>query len=246
MIYHEWMIKRMAIYVMVLFFNAKLYAQTEGLGSWNIFQIRYAVNTQWSFFAETQIRSLRLYNHFHYHEYKAGASRKLNEFLTVSLGAGDYDTYTEGGNFFSPKRNDEFRLWPQVVVIQTLGKLRIEQRFRYEARFSSADFRNRFRFRLGIQYPIGKKTETGHRHQLAVNNELFFSNVEPYFERNRFQAMWNYHLNKKLFIQLGYLYQFDYRLNDETGRDFLVVGWVFDLHHSNDTTTTEKYKVEDH
>jgi hypothetical protein len=30
-------------------------------------------------------------------------------------------------------------------------------------------------------------------------------------------------------IQVGYIKQFDYKINDETGRDFLVVGLYFEL-----------------
>ena len=30
-------------------------------------------------------------------------------------------------------------------------------------------------------------------------------------------------------LQLGYIKQFDYKINDETGRDFLVVGLYFEL-----------------
>jgi hypothetical protein len=36
-------------------------------------------------------------------------------------------------------------------------------------------------------------------------------------------------ISKKLSIQTGYMYQFDYRINDETGRDFLVMGLLFDI-----------------
>ena len=59
---------------------------------------------------------------------------------------------------------------------------------------------------------------------LSVSNELFFTNVEPYFERNRFHLAFNYKLSKLTTIQAGYLHQFDYKINDETGKDFLQVG----------------------
>jgi hypothetical protein len=36
-------------------------------------------------------------------------------------------------------------------------------------------------------------------------------------------------------VQLGYLHQFDYKINDETGRDFLVVGFYFDLQRKKST-----------
>ena len=36
-------------------------------------------------------------------------------------------------------------------------------------------------------------------------------------------------MSKSAALQLGYIKQFDYKINDETGRDFLVVGLYFEL-----------------
>lgn len=73
--------------------------QDSGLGSWNILNIKYNINAKWSVFGEAQLRSLRFYDDFHYHEYKGGISYKAYPNLVLSLGAGNYDTYREGGNF---------------------------------------------------------------------------------------------------------------------------------------------------
>jgi hypothetical protein len=54
-------------------------------------------------FAEAQLRSLRYYHHFHYHEYKAGVNFKAHPNVVLTLAAGDYDTYREGGNFIRHK-----------------------------------------------------------------------------------------------------------------------------------------------
>ncbi|MFN6114711.1 MAG: DUF2490 domain-containing protein, partial [Flavobacteriales bacterium] len=59
---------------------------------------------------------------------------------------------------------------------------------------------------------------------LSGNNELFFTDNEPYFERNRVQLGVARRISSTVSVQLGYLHQFDYRINDEIGRDFLVVG----------------------
>ena len=128
--------------------------QDERLGTWNVFNIKYNINKKWSFFAEAQLRSLKFYDHFHYHEYKGCINYNITPELRLSLGAGDYDTYQEGGNFVTPKKNDEFRLWPQVMLTQPLGIFQIEQRLRAEFRFTSNGFRNRFRYRLGIHLPF--------------------------------------------------------------------------------------------
>lgn len=202
------------------------------LGSWNILNLKYKYNSSWSLFGEAQLRSLLFYNHFHYYEYKGGINFKANEKLTFTLGAGSYQTYREGGDFVLPKNNNEFRLWPQVVLVQPFGKLKVEQRYRAEFRFTSNGYRNRFRYRLGLSYPLGQKRKGYERFQLSASNELFFTDKEPYFERNRILFSVGYRSSKTLSFQLGYLHQFDYKINDEIGRDFLQIGCFIELSRS--------------
>jgi hypothetical protein len=142
---------------------------------------------------------------------------------------GSYQTYNENGNFVLPKNNDEFRIWPQIILFQSIGKLKIEQRYRAEFRFTSNGYRNRFRYRFGISYPFGKERNEYKPFQISLNDEIFFTDKEPYFERNRLLSAFNYKPSKATTLQIGYLHQFDYKINDETGRDFLVVGIYFDL-----------------
>jgi Protein of unknown function (DUF2490) len=58
---------------------------------------------------------------------------------------------------------------------------------------------------------------------------LFFTNNEPYFERNRLFLGFGYEVNKNLVIQTGYIYQFDYKINDETGRDFINIALIYNF-----------------
>lgn len=199
-------------------------------GSWNVLNIQYRHLDKLTLFGEAQLRSLQFYNQFHYYEFKGGVTYHALPGLSLSLGAGNYDTYAEGGNFVTPKSNDEFRLWPQIVLNQKLGKFKIEQRYRTEMRFTLFGYRNRFRYRLGITYPLVKKDNT-EIVKLGISNELFFTNREPYFERNRLMAAISFKVNSYADVQTGYIYQFDYKINDETGRDFFVVGIYFDIPH---------------
>jgi len=206
-----------------------LSAQTSDLGSWSVLNFKYNLNEKWSFFGETQLRSLKFYSNFHYYEYKGGLNFKFHKNLMLALGAGSYQTYKEGGDFVLPKNNDEFRIWPQIVLFQSIGKLKIEQRYRSELRFTSNGYKNRFRYRLGTFLPFGKEQNDYKPFLIGVNNELFFTGKEPYFERNRLQFIFNYKPSKATNLQIGYLHQFDYKINDETGRDFLVIGLYYEL-----------------
>jgi Protein of unknown function (DUF2490) len=222
-----------------------LFGQSSGLGSWNILNVKYNHTDNLSLFAEAQLRSLRFYDHFHYYELKGGINYNVLKNLKLTLGAGSYQTYKEGGDFVLPKNNDEFRLWPQAILSQEIGKFKIEQRYRLEMRWGSNGYRNRFRYRLGLSYPFGKGSK-GYKPFLAsLNNELFFTDKAPYFERNRIQTAFNYKPSHHTTIQLGYLHQFDYRINDETGRDFLVIGFYFEFSRKSATAAQDVNELRD-
>jgi len=210
-------------------FMQSTFSQRYDLGSWNILNLKYNSNKKLSFFGEAQLRSLKFYNNYHYYEYKGGFNYKLNKSLQLSLGAGSYQTYGEGRNFVRPKNNDEFRLWPQLILFQEINNFKIEQRYRAELRWTSNGYRNRFRYRIGVSYLFGEGKQDYKPFMISISNELFFTDNEPYFERNRLQATFNVKPSKPSTIQIGYLHQFDYRINDETGRDFLVVGFFYEL-----------------
>jgi Protein of unknown function (DUF2490) len=204
-------------------------AQTFDLGSWNIINLKYNVNNKYGVFGEVQLRSLKFYNDFHYYEYKGGVNFIAHKNLTLTIGAGSYQTYKEGGDFVLPKNNDEIRVWPQVLVFGSIGKLKIEHRYRAEFRFTSSGYRNRFRYRLGLSLPFGKENKDFKPFQISISNKLFFTDKVPYFERNRLLLAFNYKFAKATSVQIGYLHQFDYKINDEIGRDFLQVGYFIEI-----------------
>jgi long-subunit fatty acid transport protein len=113
--------------------------------------------------------------------------------------------------------------------MQSLGRLKLEYRYRAEARLTSSGYRNRFRSRIGVSYPFGKTKDDFKPFQVGANNELFFTDRVPYFERNRIALGFSYKPSKATTLYLGYLHQFDYRINDETGRDFLQAGLFFEI-----------------
>lgn len=220
-------------------------AQNVELGSWNSVNLKYTINEKWSAFGETQLRSLKFYTHFHYYEFKGGIDFRVHKQLRLTLGAGSYQTYKEGGNFVLPKNNDEFRIWPQLTLIQSIGQFKIEQRYRAELRFTSNGYRNRFRYRLAVVYPLGKEKNGYKPFHVSANNELFFTNKEPYFERNRLSFGFSYKPTKNTTIQMGYLHQFDYKINDETGRDFFQIGYYIELTRKSENVEPPNSDLKD-
>ncbi len=223
----------MAVYKILIFsiltFSSSLFAQ---VGSWNILTLRMDLSERWSLSGEGQIRSLKFYNDYHYFEYKAGAYYNISETFSAGILAGHYRTYSEGGTFFEPIQSNELRTCAQITMKQTVHRLKFEHRYRIEQRFTSNGYRNRFRYRIGVNIPLNKETK---KWNVIVWNEIFMTNTAPYFERDRFFAGLGINLSRQFSIQTGYVRQFDYNLTDEIGRDFFQIGFQFEIGGKNQT-----------
>lgn len=189
---------------------------------------------------ETQLRSLSFYDQFHYYEYKTGVTYKIKNSVSITTGIGSYNTYSEGGNFENPIQNKEIRSWFQLNMKNDLDFVVLEHRYRAEQRFTSNGYKNRFRYRLGAIVPINNKQIVPKTFYVSAWNEIFFTDNEPYFERNRMFVGLGYEFSKQLAVQIGYIHQFDYKINDETGRYFLNIAllYTFDLSNKNEFTPT--------
>jgi len=198
------------------------YAQNTRLGTWNVVNAKINIDEHWSVFAETQARSQTFFNDFYYYEIKGGFGFSINKNFHLLAGAGRYATYSNTGNFNKPFANEEFRIWQQVTMNKYLARLKFEHRYRIEQRWLTTGYRNRFRYRLNSFFPLNHKNFEPGTFYLTGFDEIFLTNVAPYFERNRVFAGFGYKFSKKYILQPGWLYQFDYRPdNTRSGKNFL-------------------------
>lgn len=214
--------------LLILFLPWPAIAQSD-MGSWNIFSAKAGITEKWGVFVEGQIRSLKFYNNFHYHEIKGGVSYALDKNFSVAVAGGKYDTYQAGGDFVTPKASDEFRLFEQLTMSQYLQHIKFEHRYRAEQRYTQNGYRNRFRYRLQAVIPIKAKKVSAKTPYLSTSGELFFTDTPGYFERLRFYLGAGYQFTNTFGLQAGYLHQFDYRLVDETGKDFFQISFLWDI-----------------
>lgn len=221
---------------LIIFFTVLCTKLTAQTGSWSIVNVKMDLNEKWNLFGEAQIRSLKFYDDFHYYELKGGATYKFSKTFSASAGAGMFDTYSPGGNFKSPMANDETRTWVQLSMTQYEKRLKFEHRYRAEQRWTSNGFRNRFRYRLNTILPLKKKKVEPKTFYLNASNEIFYTDRAPYFERNRLFLGGGYEFSEGFSMQGGWMKQFDYRINDETGRSFFQIAFLFDIQRKNKTS----------
>ncbi len=209
------------------------------MGTWNVLSFKTSFNEKWGAFAEGQIRSLKFYENFHYHELKGGVTYSLDKNFTFAVATGKYDTYLSGGDFVTPKSSDEVRLFEQLTMSQVLTRVKFEHRYRAEQRFTKVGYKNRFRYRFQAVMPINRKKVEPKSWFLNTSGEIFFTDTPQYFERLRSFAGVGYQFTTTHTLMVGYMHQFDYRLVDEIGKNFLYVNFLFNLHwnsqHSKET-----------
>jgi len=55
----------------------------------------------------------------------------------------------------------------------------------------------------------------------------------------------NYKPSKATTIQIGYLHQFDYKINGEIGRDFIQIGYFIELFRKTSQNITTDTDIKD-
>jgi len=219
----------MRIIIFMIFIFCYFFSNSQSnqeTGTWSIIQLKVKTKNKWSYFMEGQVRSLAMYDRFHYWELKGGFHFKANSTLTISLGFGKYNTYNGEDNFDKPLKADEWRLWPQITLNNQFNLLKLEHRYRLEERyFSNGNVKHRFRYRLHLQYPLNKKEDWA----VHGSSEIFFSPYEPYFERLRLCSGLIYKAGKSLQLQCNYMRQLDYKIFDEFGKSFIQTVAIIQL-----------------
>ncbi len=226
---------RKLFFAVLLLFHLTVFSQQGHLGSWNVINTKVTLNNRWSVFNELQLRSQSYYNNHYYYEVKGGIGYSLNKNFSLLLGTGKYITHSNGGNFKRPLSSNETRFWQQVTMNQFLQRVKFEHRYRIEQRwFSNNTYKNRFRYRLMAALPINKPKMEPKTFYFTAFDEIFLTNKTPYFERNRVFAGAGYQFNKQLTLQPGYVYQFDYKNGNGTGKHFFQLTLMIELNaHRN-------------
>ncbi|MCA6441762.1 MAG: DUF2490 domain-containing protein [Chitinophagaceae bacterium] len=130
--------------------------------------------------------------------------------MSFVLAVGKYDTYQPTGTFKTPIVTNEFRIWEQLILNNTIDRLKIEHRYRFEQRFINGDsYRNRFRYRLNTILPINNKVIQKKTFYLNLSDEIALNNRDVFFEQNRIFVGAGYGISNQVTIQAGWLNRFD-------------------------------------
>lgn len=220
--------------LLFLFIINPLSIFSQSLGCWNTLNLNYDNGKKWSFSTEFQLRSLQFYKNYNYNEYKGFVTYKIMPNLQASIVLGRYTTYGNGKTFQNPKLAEEFRAALQVGLRNTLGKVQVDHRYRFEKRFYTSGIRaSRIRYRVGLSIPLDKTKKTS----LGLSNEFLIAITQKSkvirYDKNRVSIAVTRKLTDMVSMQVGYLNQYDSKSVDEPGNKFFVYSLFLNLSKLN-------------
>lgn len=200
--------KILKIIMLSICFCNGAFSQKSEVGNWFIYFGNQRINPKWNWHNEVQYRNYNFIGDTNQLLLRTGIGYNLTEDNNnLLLGYGFINTQKYIPNSDEKTDTNEHRIYQQFITKQKIGRVLVQHRYRIEERFLANDFQMRFRYFLGINIPINKKTLEKNAIYLSAYNELFINSESPVFDRNRLYGALGFVFNKNFKIETGFMAQ---------------------------------------
>ena len=159
-------------------------AQESSLGNWLIYIGNKKLNEKWNLHHEIQYRNYDAISDLEQLLLRTGLGYTFKENKrNILLGYGYISSENYVGETTVKNDVNEHRFFQQYTSKQTVGKLNLSHRYRFEQRFVESDFKMRLRYFLGLKIPI--KIKEKNNYYLSAYNEIFINTKSTLYDRNR-------------------------------------------------------------
>jgi hypothetical protein len=199
-------------------------SQDSDFGNWMIYIGNKKLNDKWNLHNEVQYRNYNAISYLEQLLLRTGLGYTFNEAKNnILLGYGYILSENYAGDTDEKISVNEHRIYQQFTSKQSIGKVKLNHRYRFEQRFVESDFKMRFRYFLGLNIPLNNKENGENAFYLSAYNEIFLNTESSIFSRNRVYGGIGYKINKNIKIETGYMNQFF----ETSGRDqFNIITFV--------------------
>lgn len=204
------MIKKMFSIAGAMALGSITYAQEDKLGAWySYFGSQQLNKTSWNWHNEIQYRNFNKGGDLEQLLLRTGIGYNLTSGNNnILLGYG----FIHGRPYPNPDLEDkvtvnEHRLFQQFITKQSISRVNVQHRYRFEQRFLPDNFKLRFRYLLGATVPLNKTAMDANALYVSAYNEIFIHTDGNLFDRNRSFAGIGYVIKKDLRFDVGFMRQ---------------------------------------
>ena len=200
-------IRNRSVFSLILLFSFISYSQEDKVGNWLMYFGANKISDKFSIHSEIQFRNHTLTpNNTEQLLLRTGLNYHFSEKAFVTAGYAYIPSYVYDSEQSAPE-TEEHRIWQQFILINQLGRVKFEHRYRIEQRWVGGNYKNRFRYRLMLFIPLNKpKIEKGSLF-IGLYDEVFVNAKKTFFDRNRLYGALGYQFSKSTGIQLGMMRQ---------------------------------------
>ena len=200
---------RIFTFILLSLFSSLALAQDtkDVTGNWLMYFGQNRVSDKWSVHSEIQYRNHEVApNTIEQLLLRTGMNYHIAPNSMVTAGYGfiashDYDSEQ------SNAESTEHRIWQQLILVNKVGKLKFEHRYRVEQRWVNGDYKDRLRYRLMAFLPLNRPEIEEGAVFLGIYNEIFLNTKRTFFDRNRLYGALGYQVKDNLGVQVGLLRQ---------------------------------------
>lgn len=186
-------------------------SQDSNLGNWLVYIGSKQLNSKWNLHHEVQYRNYNALGDLEQLLLRTGLGYNIGSRSNLLLGYGYINSENFTGNGNEQITVEEHRIFQQFITKQSIGRVTLQHRYRFEQRFVERDFKTRFRYFLGMNIPFKES-----KYYVSAYNEIFLNGSSNVFDRNRIYGGLGYKVSKGIKIELGYMSQvFDTSSRDQ-------------------------------
>ncbi len=195
----------------------------DSIGNWIMYFGTNKISNKLSIHSEVQFRNhTTLPNNTEQWLLRTGLNYHFSEKAFATAGYAYIPSYVYESSPSAPE-SEEHRIWQQFVLINHLGRVKFEHRYRTEQRWVNQEYKNRFRYRLMLFIPLNKSKIEEKTWFIGLYDEIFINDKSSFFDRNRLYGALGYQINKSTSLQTGMLHQ---QVSD-TGKWYLQFAVIF-------------------
>ena len=179
----------------------------DKLGSWYIYNGFFNFTPKIELFVESQLRTYELISNAQTFFIRAFFNYNLTKSFQFGFSQEYHLNWTYAENPDDKLRSEEYRITLQAMLFQSVDRVSVQHRYRYEFRFLDESGKQRTRYRIQLAIPITEeKVKQGVVFATVGNEFLLDTKPELNFSQNRLYAMIGYQFTRSLNFQFGYMY----------------------------------------